>query len=201
VLINGIPLNLRSQERQERALLNALYRLRDARRVIRRGDPSGSYAMKTRRQILKMEECMGQTGEPTTRVMCRVTVTVGLPAEPPVPLPAELGYDMDDPYAVRLSLGVPEIQQVDWVFARSLLEEGMHRPAGVGSVLVSPQRLHLRHFVRIVVRSPTGVARIQVSAAEVRDFLRQSHELMPYGAESRHVDVDRLLTALMGSCD
>jgi hypothetical protein len=134
-------------------------------------------------------------------VVCRVTVTVGLPAERPVPLPAELGYDAGDPYAVRLSLGVPEIQQIDWVFARSLLEEGMHRPAGVGSVLVSPQRQHPRHFVRIVLRSTTGVARIQVSADEARDFLRRSHELVPSGAESQHIDVDRLLTGLMDNSE
>jgi hypothetical protein len=144
---------------------------------------------------------MGETIETATMVVRSVAVTVGIPGECPVPLPAELVYDVADPYAVRLSLGVQEIQQVDWVFARSLLEEGMHRLAGVGSVLVSPLHWGLRQFLRIVVRSTTGVAWIQVAAVEAREFLRRSHALVPAGAESLHVDVDRVITVLMDRCD
>lgn len=142
---------------------------------------------------------MRDTSEAATRVMCRVTVTVTIPGDSPTPLPAELSYDMCDPYAVRLSLGVPDMLRVDWVFARSLLDEGIHRPAGIGCVLVSPCHQGYRDFVHIVVRSTTGVARIEVSGVEARDFLRRSLELVPTGAESRHVDVDRLLTTLMDS--
>jgi sporulation and cell division protein SsgA len=72
---------------------------------------------------------MRQMSEPAATVVCGVTVSVGIPEEPVVPRPAELCYDAADPYAVRLSLGAPESEPVDWVFARSPLEEGLHRPA------------------------------------------------------------------------
>ncbi|GGJ70765.1 SsgA family sporulation/cell division regulator [Streptomyces brasiliensis] len=139
--------------------------------------------------------------EPATSVVCAVTVTVAVPGEPTVVMPAELCYDVADPYAARLSLGAPEMEPVDWVFARSLLAEGMHRPAGVGRVLVSPPHRCHRHSVRVVVRSTSSAARIEVPSVEAGEFLRRSYALVPDGAESLYIDVDRELAALMDGCD
>jgi hypothetical protein len=143
---------------------------------------------------------MGHKRESATTVVCAVTVTVCIPGELPVPLPAELRYDAADPYAVRLSLGAPETQPVDWVFARSLLEEGMHRSVGAGSVRVNPPHRCHAQSVGIVVKSNGGSARIEVPAARAEEFLNRSHALVPAGAESRHVDIDRALAALMDNC-
>ena len=144
---------------------------------------------------------MGDMRESATTVVCGVTVGVHIPGELVVALPAELCYDVADPYALRLSLGAPETHPVDWVFARSLREEGLHRPAGVGCVLVSPPHRHHRHSVRIVLRSmaTASTARIDVPAVAAEKFLRRSYALVPAGAESPHVDVDRVLAALMNT--
>ncbi|MFJ9729507.1 SsgA family sporulation/cell division regulator [Streptomyces sp. NPDC101209] len=144
---------------------------------------------------------MREDGESATTLVRGVTVSVGVPGEPVVQLSAELCYDMADPYAVRLSLGAPEVESVDWVFARSLLEEGLHRPTGVGSVLVSPPDRWHDKFVRIVVRSIEGAARIDIPVIEALEFLRQSHALVPTGGESLHIRVDHELAVLMGSCE
>jgi hypothetical protein len=138
--------------------------------------------------------------ESATTVVCAVTVAVCIPGELAVPLSAELRYDAADPYAVRLSLGAPDTQPVDWVFARSLLEEGMHRSAGVGSVRVNPPHRCHAHSVGIVVKSNGGSARIEVPAALAEEFLSRSYALVPAGAESLHTDIDRALAALVDNC-
>ncbi|MFH8442364.1 SsgA family sporulation/cell division regulator [Streptomyces sp. NPDC018026] len=143
---------------------------------------------------------MSDQSEPATTVVSPVTVAVGIPGDPAVLLAAQLRYDMTDPYAVRLSLGAPEAPEpVDWIFARSLLEEGMRRPAGLGNVLVSPPHRCHRDAVAVVVRSAAGAARLELPARETAEFLRRSHALVPAGQEGPYVE-DALAT-LMDSCD
>ena len=133
---------------------------------------------------------------PLTSVMCPVTVQVTAPEQLPVPLPAQLHYDMTDPYAVRLSLGAPAAKPVNWVFARDLLAEGVRRPAGTGNVLVFPGHRCRPHFMRILLRSTAGAALVEISASEVATFLRQTFLLVPSGSESLHIDLDRIVAEL-----
>ncbi|MQY14528.1 Sporulation-specific cell division protein SsgB [Streptomyces sp. RB5] len=141
---------------------------------------------------------MQELNQPTT-VVHAATVAVDVPGEPVVLMPALLHYDRADPYAVLLSLGAPETEPVDWVFARSLLAEGMRRPSGVGRVLVNPPHRCHRDSVRIVVRSAHRAALIEVRTTDVREFLRRSYALVPDGKE--YIDVDGALAVLMDSCD
>ncbi|MER7569091.1 SsgA family sporulation/cell division regulator [Streptomyces sp. NPDC097941] len=130
-----------------------------------------------------------------------VTVLVSVPAELPAPLPAELHYDMTDPYAVRLSIGAPTARPVDWMFARSLLTEGLQRPTGTGDVLVIPLHRCRPGSVRIVLRSAAGHALVDIAAAAIDAFLRRTVSLVPPGTESRHIDMDRALAELTGGQD
>ncbi|WP_078872249.1 SsgA family sporulation/cell division regulator [Streptomyces sp. NRRL S-337] len=113
-----------------------------------------------------------------------------------VPLPAELRYDMADPYAICLSMGAPAAPSVDWVFARSLLAEGLHRPTGIGDVVVIPRHRRRPESVRILFRTRTGAALLAVHALVVTDFLRRSEALVPPGTEHHHIDVDRVIDRL-----
>ncbi|WP_327127601.1 SsgA family sporulation/cell division regulator [Streptomyces sp. NBC_01727] len=132
-----------------------------------------------------------------TSAMCAVTVHVSVPEELSVPLPAELHYDMTDPYAVRLSLGAPEARPVNWVFARTLLAEGLCRPTGVGDVLVFPRHGCRPHSMRIVLRSAAGAALVEIAVSEVATFLSKTFILVPSGTESLHIDLDRTVVELM----
>jgi hypothetical protein len=134
--------------------------------------------------------------QPFPSVMCMMTVRVSVPNELPAPLPAELHYDMTDPYAVRLSLGAPTARAVDWVFARSLLTEGLRRPTGTGDVLVIPRHRYHPNSVRIVLRSAAGAALVDIAASTVAAFLRRTDSLVPPGTESLHIDMDRALAEL-----
>ncbi|SCF84797.1 SsgA family sporulation/cell division regulator [Streptomyces sp. Ncost-T10-10d] len=133
--------------------------------------------------------------------MCKMTVHVSAPDRPPAPLPAELHYDMADPYAVRLSLGVAAARPVDWVFARSLLTGGLRRPTGTGDVLVTPRPRCHPHSLRILLRSAAGAALIEIAESAVAEFLRRTVLLVPPGTESHHIDMDRALAELTGRRD
>jgi hypothetical protein len=113
-----------------------------------------------------------------------------------VPLPAALRYDVADPYAVRLSMGAPAAPSVDWVFARSLLADGLHRPTGNGDVVVIPRHRSRPESVRILFRTRAGAALLAVHALVVTDFLRRSAALVPPGTEHHHIDVDRVVDRL-----
>ncbi|MDX3763566.1 SsgA family sporulation/cell division regulator [Streptomyces sp. AK02-04a] len=134
-------------------------------------------------------------------VMCRVTVHVSVPDELPAPLSAELHYGMSDPYAVRLSLGAPAARPVQWVFARSLLMEGLRRPTGTGDVLVIPQHRCHPNSVRIILRSAAGAALIDIAESAVAAFVKRTVSLVPPGTETLHLDIDRALAELTGRRD
>ncbi|MEU5642175.1 SsgA family sporulation/cell division regulator [Streptomyces milbemycinicus] len=130
------------------------------------------------------------------QIVFTTTIQVTVANEPPVPLPAELRYAMTDPYAVCLSLGVPLAPTVDWVFARSLLAHGLHRPTGSGDVVVIPQHRHHPDAIRILLRRRNGAAVLEVATAAVTAFLRRSDVLVPPGTEHHHIDLDRVVQQL-----
>ncbi|MGW2276503.1 SsgA family sporulation/cell division regulator [Streptomyces sp. NPDC001770] len=136
-----------------------------------------------------------------TSVAHQVSVHVHVADEPPVSLPAELRYERSDPYAVRLALGTMSARTVDWVFARGLLSEGTIRPAGTGSILVTPRRGCPGDVVRIVVRSPAGSAVLDIAAPAVGAFLERAARVVPPGEERHHLDLDRLVTELLADGD
>ncbi|MFF5406456.1 SsgA family sporulation/cell division regulator [Streptomyces misionensis] len=132
-----------------------------------------------------------------TSVTDEVVVHVVVADEPPVSLPAELRYDRSDPYAVCLSIGMTSTGTVDWVFARSLLRQGLSRPAGVGDILVTPWHSGPRHALRIVVRSRAGAAVLYIAVSAVTAFLERTRAVVPPGAEGLFLDLDRVVAELL----
>ncbi|MGW3027780.1 SsgA family sporulation/cell division regulator [Streptomyces sp. NPDC001221] len=126
----------------------------------------------------------------------RLKVEVAVAPDGRVPLPAELQYDRTDPYAVRLDLGAPSPFSVEWVFARSLLADGLRRPAGSGDVLVTPPRGRHPEAIRVVLRSRTGSAVLEIAESAVAAFLRQTEAVVPQGREHDHIDLDDLVARL-----
>ncbi|GHK03953.1 SsgA family sporulation/cell division regulator [Streptomyces sp. NPDC003753] len=129
-------------------------------------------------------------------VVHRTEMIVSVADEPPIPLPAELRYDMSDPYAVRLSLGAPGVPSVDWVFARSLLADGVRRSAGIGEVVVIPPHRCHPDTLRILLRTRTGAAVLEAGIRAVTAFLRRADTMVPPGTEHRHIDLDGVVARL-----
>ncbi len=114
-----------------------------------------------------------------------------VPSFPDVVLPVLLGYRESDPYAVRLVLlpdGLGD-ESVEWVFARSLLTEGLIGPVGEGDVRV-------RVLGRQVAVELGGQASVLLPLDGLVEFLADSYEVVPTGAESAAGALERELVRL-----
>ncbi len=111
---------------------------------------------------------------------------------------AHLRYLRDDPFAVRLAFPAAislEGGDVEWVFARELLDDGLYQPAGEGDVHLWPCG---RGRVMVEFESPHGTAMVEFAAADLRRFLHWSYRCVPAGQEERHLDLDAHLAVLLG---
>ncbi|WP_316522126.1 SsgA family sporulation/cell division regulator [Kitasatospora brasiliensis] len=108
----------------------------------------------------------------------------------------DLGYEADDPYAVRLTFHLPGDAPVTWYFARELLLDGISGPTGEGDVHVRPVGEELSE-VCIVLRSPDGDAVLRASSAPLIAFLSRTDRLVPMGEEFTGRDIDAQLAALL----
>jgi hypothetical protein len=124
-------------------------------------------------------------------------------------VPATLVYDSADPFAVRVrfgeaaettdAAGSPDPEDdggVEWLLSRELLRAGLSCPAGEGDVRIWPTRA-APGVLFLQLRAPSGEALFEMSAAVVRDFLRETERLVPTGHESALLQVDDELSALL----
>jgi hypothetical protein len=115
----------------------------------------------------------------------------------PEPVPAELRYDAQDPYAITMVFR-REDREVTWVFGRDLLMRGLHEQTGDGDVQVFPSvGADGRAVVLLELASPAGHALVQAPARDVLTFLACTTRLVWPGEESDHLRVDDAITALL----
>lgn len=116
-----------------------------------------------------------------------------------LPLNAELHYAAEDPLAVEAYFDDGSSNPVRWVFARELLAAGMKELTGDGDVVIWPT-IDAEGEVAVQMRlnSPHGDALLEASAAELDEFLAATWRMVPPGTEHRHMDVDDVITALLG---
>lgn len=116
-----------------------------------------------------------------------------------LPLNAELHYAAEDPLAVEAYFDDGGSDPVRWVFARELLAAGMKELTGDGDVVIWPTiDADGEVAVQMRLNSPHGDALLEASASELDEFLAATWRLVPPGTEYRHMDVDDVITALLG---
>ena len=124
-----------------------------------------------------------------------------VPGSAALPVRAGLDYDPSDPYAVTVSFhttgGAGGSDVVSWTFARQLLADGLAAPAGEGDVQVWPSSGALAPVVCLSLSSPSGRALFELPLAELAQFLAETYEVVPSGAESALVDVEGELALLL----
>ena len=122
-----------------------------------------------------------------TTVSCELHLRLVVSSESSLPVPAGLRYDTADPYAVHATFHTGAEETVEWVFARDLLAEGLHRPTGTGDVRVWPSRSHGQ-----------GVeALLEAPARALESFLKRTDAAVPPGTEHRHFDLDTELSHIL----
>jgi len=112
----------------------------------------------------------------------------------PLPVDVDLDYDIDDPYAVRMTLAIPGIEPVSWRVGRDLLCEGLRGIAGEGDVRV---RTISNDTVLLELKSPDADAWFNVPAGELAEFLDDTYAAVPMYLESEWIDMDDALHALL----
>jgi hypothetical protein len=113
-------------------------------------------------------------------------------------LGASLRYDRHDPYAVHLSFPTsPGRDPIDWIFARTLVADGLTSPAGDGDVRFWPSPEDLAGSVHVELCSPSGRALFAVPRPVLADFVARCHALVPPGSEPDHLDLDAELDLLL----
>ncbi|MCT2593052.1 SsgA family sporulation/cell division regulator [Streptomyces sp. N2-109] len=113
------------------------------------------------------------------------------------PLSVILRYDDRDPLAVRLAFPADaslDGLEVEWTFARELLDTGLQTPAGAGDVRLWP--CGPAHTM-LELHAAEGMALVELRSADLRGFLHRAHESVPRGHERPATDLDSALTALL----
>ena len=115
-----------------------------------------------------------------------------------VMLDASLRYDRDDPYAVHLVFPTwPGRDPIEWIFARSLVSDGLTVPAGDGDVRIWPSPEDLSGPVYVELCPPSGRALFALPRPVLADFVARCHGLVAPGAESAHLHLDAELDLLL----
>ncbi|WP_369387322.1 SsgA family sporulation/cell division regulator [Streptomyces sp. CG1] len=115
-----------------------------------------------------------------------------------IPVSATLRYSTDDPLAVFVDFPAEaalEGEEVSWVFARTLLDQGLRAPAGHGDVQIWP---YGRTRTVLEFHSPHGLALLQFPASALRRFLLRTYAVVPAGQEDLSGVVERGLSSLFG---
>ncbi|MFD9513917.1 SsgA family sporulation/cell division regulator [Streptomyces mirabilis] len=111
---------------------------------------------------------------------------------------AELGYEADDPYAVRaLFHTLDQSGTVEWLLSRDMLAQALSERTGHADVHMWPTNDSGRDVVHIVLTSPAGSALLEFPAQGVESFLRETWSAVPPGTESTRFDLDAELAQLL----
>jgi len=136
------------------------------------------------------------TGPLPTIVTTELELKLVLTAERSVTVSALLDYAAHEPYSVRATFRTSE-GDVNWVFARDLLAEGIRKPAGDGDIAVWPSKTNGIDVMCLSLSSPSGQALMEAPRAEVQDFLARTYSVVPAGTEAEMLDIDGLIYQLL----
>ena len=112
------------------------------------------------------------------------------------PVRSRWSYRADQPFTVTAAFQTERDRWVEWAFSRDLLVEGVCGPAGVGDVRLHPETDNGLTLLIVEIESPEGYAELELDHAGVSSFLAATEEVVPFGAESDHFDVDGLIDEL-----
>ena len=112
-----------------------------------------------------------------------------------VPVVATLTYSIAEPFAISALFRTSD-GNINWIFARDLLENGLTESVGEGDVMIWPAHDADGEIICISLSSPGGNALLEADSDELRRFLDQSYNIVKRGQESDYVNVDIFLDAL-----
>jgi hypothetical protein len=126
-------------------------------------------------------------------------ITLWATDAPSTPFAAALSYRAADPYAVRLAFMRGRRETVAYVFARSLLTDGLSERAGECDVTVAPHEEFPDDYLQVVVTPESGHPFALYAQREpVQEFLDLAYGTVPMGREHEWIDWEAELGAVLG---
>ena len=136
-------------------------------------------------------------------VTAELELQLVVPGGPSLTVAAGLRYDRNDPWAVRVTFETGAEDgtvdgNVEWMFARQLLTDGIAGATGEGDVRVWPSEYDGMRLVTLAMCSPSGSALFEIDRDALVEFLQQTYLAVPTGLEAGVVDLDAELALLLG---
>lgn len=128
-----------------------------------------------------------------------VALRLMVPEDDGMLLRATLRFDPADPFAVEATFKAGD-ESISWVLGREVLMGGLLAETGVGDVRVWPTEWHDGDpdMVLIELSSPDGRATLAMDAADLAAFLQRTFEVVPQGHEADFLDIDVVISRLLG---
>jgi hypothetical protein len=123
------------------------------------------------------------------------TVVHLLCGEEPAPVEVRLSWRPDDPYAVE-AVFLTGCEGVRWVLSRDLLAGGLHAEVGIGDVRVRPDDRDWDRTL-VLLDSPSGHACFEFATDDLSEFLEDTYDEVPLGAESLFLELDEEIALLL----
>lgn len=132
-----------------------------------------------------------------TAVTAELSLRMVVDSDATIEVPCSLEYRSEEPYAVHATFRTGAAD-IEWMFARDLLLEGLQRPSGEGDVVIWPENAGASPLVLMALNSPSGQAVLECDRPLVELFLRRTFGIVPVGEESQATDVDGWIHAILG---
>ena len=132
-----------------------------------------------------------------TAVTAELSLRMVVDSDRTIEVPCELEYRSDEPYAVRATFRTGAAD-IEWMFARDLILEGLQRPSGEGDIVIWPENHGDTPLVLIALNSPTGQAVLECDRAHIEHFVRRTFDIVAVGEEGTSIDIDRCIHLILG---
>ena len=131
-----------------------------------------------------------------TAVTAELLLRMVVDSDRTVEVPCSLEYRAEEPYAISATFRTGTTD-IEWMFARDLLLEGLQRPAGEGDVVIWPEHHGAAPLILLALNSPSGQAVLECDRAHVEHFMRRTFQIVPLGDEGATLDIDGTIAAIL----
>lgn len=127
-----------------------------------------------------------------------LTLRIALGRDQVGSVPTRFRYESERPYQVLVTFHLGRPDEVDWVFSRELLRDGLRGLTGHGDVRLWPAHCPCHGAtLHLALESPYGSALLEASAPRISAWLDRTYVEVPEGAEPDCGPTDAQLTDLL----
>jgi hypothetical protein len=129
-------------------------------------------------------------------VTAELSMSLLLDGDRTVEVPCTMEYRADEPYAIHATFRTGPTD-IEWVFGRDLVVEGLQRFSGEGDIVIRPVPHGRIPLVEIVLNSPSGRAELYAERAGLEHFLRRTYDIVAVGEEPTLLDIDNVIARIL----